>query len=330
MSTAQLVGIVMLAVPLWSAAVPMLDLTGYQLDDGAITIKRNTPLVDPYFSTKALLIASQQGMDVGEVTQKWINWLLVRQLPDGRFMRYCKPSPESAWIACQDADADDAMMAMWVALLAETTRGEMSKELLDSIDRSLTQLEMLRVPATGVYCISATNQVALLMDNVEIYEGYVALSRYFKSHGVPWREKAYAVRAMSVAAAIEKVFWMPSLKRYRVTTQARQEDDFYPDRVAQLYPLLGGLPDIRGDRRSAYKAWLRANKKEWEMFEADYFPWGLVAIAAKSVGDRHTAACWAATAGALRTGPRWNVLEEVVYESLQMNAIGSTTGESSC
>jgi hypothetical protein len=318
------------SVSLGSGAASKLTLSGYQLEDGAITLQRDGSFVDPYFSTKALLIASQQGMDVTEVTQKWVNWLLNRQLPDGRFMRYCRSAEELAWNACQEADADDAMMGMWVALLAETTQGEMPQEMLGSIDRSMTQLKKLRNPVTGTYFISAANQVSLLMDNVEIYEGYVALSRYFQSHGANMRKKEYEVRATAIAASIEQVFWEPSLRRYRVTTQARRADDFYPDRVAQIFPLLGGLPDLRRDRRSAYKAWLRMNKNEWQTLRADYFPWGLVAIVAKLMGDSAVAACWAANAGVLRTGPRWNVLEEAVYEILQTSAISSTVRGLSC
>ncbi|PUA18821.1 hypothetical protein [Glaciimonas sp. PCH181] len=332
--TARIAGAVMLALPLLSVAASGVDLSGYQSEDGAITLKRNVAFVDPYFSTKALLLAAQQGLNVQDMTQKWVRWLLPRQLPDGRFMRYCKTTAASDWVACQDADADDAMMAMWVALLAQTTQGEMSPEIVRSIDRSLTQLESLRVaasannPAKGTYTISATNSVALLMDNVEIYEGYRVLSRYFTAHGPAWRGQAYAVRAQAVAEAIEAVFWDPVLKRYRITTQARQADDFYPDRVAQLFPLLGDLPDIRRDRRAAYKAWLQANKQRWLMLKADYFPWGLVAIAAKRMGDNHTALCWAANAGSLRAGPRWNVLEEVEYAVLSSHVAQSVSASS--
>ena len=115
-----------------------------------------------------------------------------------------------------------------------------------------------------------------------------------------------------------------------MTTQARRAKEFYPDRVAQIYPLLGGLPDLRRDRRSAYESWLRTNKNEWQMLRADYFPWGLVAIVAKSMGDGGVAACWAANAAALRTGPRWNVLEEAVYEILRSAAVNPTTVRPPC
>ena len=334
--TVRLAGAAILAFPLWSGAASNIDLTDYQREDGAITLKRNVDFVDPYFSTKALLLASRHGLNVDDSTQKWVNWLLPRQLPDGRFMRYSKASSVSEWSAGQDADADDAMMAMWVALLAQTTQGDMSEQIVNSIDRALTQLESLRVVENeahsltsakgndngigpGIYKISATNPAGLLMDNVEIYEAYVTLSRYFTAHGPAWRGKAYAARALAVAEAIEKVFWDPALQRYRITTQARQADDFYPDRVAQLFPLLGGLPDVRHDHRSTYKAWLRMNKQRWLMLTADYYPWGLVAIAAKRMGDSHSAQCWAANAEPLRTGSRWNVLEEVEYAIVTSN-----------
>ncbi|MGS0741029.1 hypothetical protein ACVBEF_04200 [Glaciimonas sp. GG7] len=325
---ACIAGAFTLALPLLSVAIAPVDrslsLDGYQREDGAITLKRDTAFVDPYFATKALLLAVQHGLDMREITQKWIAWLLPRQLPDGRFMRYCRYELAAQWLACKDADADDAMMAMWVALLAEATPGEMPVALQNSMDRALTRLESLRVAdgvtGTGVYTISSTNSAALLMDNVEIYEGYSALSRYFAAHGPLWRAKAYTVRAMAVADAIERVFWDPVSERYRITTQVRQSDDFYPDQVAQLYPLLGGLPDICGERRSSrssYHAWMARNKAPWLTLTADYFPWGLVAIAALHMDDKPTALSWVESASGLRAGPRWNVLEEVTYVILR-------------
>jgi hypothetical protein len=321
-------GMLLFAIPLWSAAAPPLTLVGYQMADGEITLQRNGTIIDPYFSTKAVLLAAQQGMDVEPVAQRWIRWLLPRQLPDGRFMRFCRPAPEQAWAACHDADADDAMMAMWLALLAETAQGALSPELLQSAERALTQLEQLRAPDSGVYYISATSKVALLMDNVEIYEAYRTLARYFKQRGDRLKTKMYTARATAVAAAIERVFWLPAQQRYRVTTQARQADNFYPDRVAQIYPMLGRLPDTRHDYAVTYKAWMRANRDDWLAFRADHFPWGLVAIVAQRIGDTGPAHCWASAAEPLRNGPRWNVLEEAALEALRANHVKQVKGQS--
>ncbi len=330
MNAARMACIALLfALPVWSNATA-LKLSDYQLDDGAIVLKRDEPFVDPYFSTKALLIAAQHGLQVNEVARKWVNWLLPRQLADGRFMRFCKQTMASRdWAACHEADADDAMMAMWLALIAETMQDPLPKNILESIERSLKQLEKLRVADSGVYLVSETNKVALLMDNVEIYEGYRALSRHFQKRGDAARAKRYAARASALAAAIERVFWSPAQQRYRITTQTREANDFYPDRLAQLYPLLGDLPDVRNNRAAVYRDWLQANRGNWLALSADEFPWGLVAIAALRMGDLNTAANWNAIAGSLRGSQRWNVLEEAIYEVVDACSV-TTAGAASC
>lgn len=317
MNTVRLACCLLLALPLSTHTVMVLELAEYQLQDGAIPLHRNGPFVDPYFSTKALLLAAQDGMAIDLPAQKWIDWLLPRQAADGRFMRYCKPAPEADWVACKEADADDAMMAIWIAFLVENKKGDLPQEQLTSVERALKQLDQLRDRESGVYFISATNRVALLMDNVEIYEAYRSLARHYKRLGDQPKSQAYANLSRAVAAAIERVFWEPARKRYRASTQWREADDFYPDRVAQIYPWLGRMPDTRGDHAAAYRSWIRANRERWLKFKVDEFPWGLVAIAAQRMGDVQSARCWAGAARSVRPGPRWNVLEEAAFKVLQ-------------
>src|SRR5205807_385490 len=54
----------------------------------------------------------------------------------------------------------------------------------------------------------------------------------------------------------------------------------------------------------------------------DPHPWGLVALAAMKMGDQSSALCWLTHSESLRYSPRWNILEEAVFQGLdrQMQA----------
>eukprot|EP00952_Eustigmatos_sp_NYUAD-ZCMA_P001332 5991-Eustigmatos_ZCMA.PRE.1 len=93
-----------------------LHMPGYQRPDGAITTYLSGDSIDPYFATKALLVAQDAGLDNAAAARRWINWLLPQQLADGRFERYCLKGER--FLPCRPADADDALLATWMELLA--------------------------------------------------------------------------------------------------------------------------------------------------------------------------------------------------------------------
>jgi hypothetical protein len=78
----------------------------------------------------------------------------------------------------------------------------------------------------------------LFMDNLEVW----ALA----DHG--------EADARKLAAAIHATFWDPVNKRYLVSTQLEQRAQkpaFYPDHVAQVFPLLVGYPLLPGSDAGA-------------------------------------------------------------------------------
>src|ERR1700690_339553 len=61
-----------------------------QSPDGAITLNSGGNYVEPYFATKALIVAQDGGLDVHKAAEAWIGWALPRQRPDGLFRRFCR------------------------------------------------------------------------------------------------------------------------------------------------------------------------------------------------------------------------------------------------
>src|SRR5258707_1902245 len=73
----------------------------YQSDDGALLIEANGDYVEPYFATKALIVAQDAGLDVRQAAADWIRWALAHQKKDGRFERYCRKPAKTGGPAAQ-------------------------------------------------------------------------------------------------------------------------------------------------------------------------------------------------------------------------------------
>ncbi len=292
------------------AGAASLTLSGYQRPDGAITTYLGGDSVDPYFAAKALLVAHNAGLDTSAAAGRWIAWQLPRQRDDGRFDRYCLTNQQFA--ACKPADADDALMAVWMELLVSTAPPQgMPDAWKASFDKAARYLDTLRDRRTGVYHISAELPVALLMDNVEISGAFKAIGRYYQrrdeSAGTAWRR-----RAEQLDRDILRVFWRPP-QGYLASTQPRDKTEFYPDIVAQVFPILADIQPGNRTNASAYQSWMRDHRMAWlQMSEVD-FPWGLVALVADKMGDKDAIACWRLRSGQFRHGKHWNVLEEALY-----------------
>ncbi len=295
-----------------------------QAPDGAMTLNPGGNYVEPYFATKALIVAQDGGLDIHEAAEAWIEWALPRQRPDGLFRRFCRGnqsgnnsnSSSDDWRDCAPADADDSMLALWMQLLyrMEPPSG-MPPEWQHSLELSERQLAKLRNRRLGVYHISRRNHVALLMDNVEVYAALKDVAQVQLRLDDP-AGASTAAKADQLGAAIQRIFWDHRRQRFRPSMQ-KTPPAFYPDSVAQVYPWLADLNGPGQDPRQAWEKWKQAYGDGWIERHYDTHPWGLVALAAEKLGDASTAACWTSQSESLRGSGSWNVLEEAVWQSLR-------------
>jgi hypothetical protein len=291
-----------------------------QSPDGAITLNSGGNYVEPYFATKALIVAQDGGLDVQGAAHSWIGWALPRQRPDGLFHRFCRPdnhdNHNDAWRDCAAADADDSMLALWMQLLYRMAPATgMPPEWQRSVTLATMQLAKLRNRRLGVYHISRRNHVALLMDNIEVYAALKDVAKVQQR----WHDPAAAAtdaRAEQLGAAIQRIFWDRHARRFRPSMQ-KTRPAFYPDSVAQVYPWLADVNGPGQDPRQAWKEWKHAFGAGWMERRYDSHPWGLVALAAEKLGDTTSAACWTSQSDSLRGSSSWNVLEEAVWQSLR-------------
>lgn len=299
-----------------------LDLAGYAHADGAITILHGGPASDPYFAMQALLLARENGLDTTAPAEKFARWLVPRQKPDGTFDRFCRVAGGGGWVACKTADADDSLLALWMKLLdtmPETVAS--SAQLRKSYQVSKASLEHLFQPSRGIYMVSPVYLHGLFMDNLEVW-----------SHKDNLGPGARAETAR-LARSIHETFWDPAARKFLVSTQLEQrgrEPAFYPDHVAQVFPLLVGFPLLPSDASKHYNQWMRQYRALWlSQGEADY-PWGLVAVLALRQGDVSSARCWLREAGGMRHSARWAVTDEVSLQILSARGLKAAPAGADC
>jgi hypothetical protein len=307
-----------------SASERPFNPNGYQHPDGAISLHHKGDFVEPYFATKALLLAKEAGLDVHQSVQQWIQWLLPRQQRDGRFGRYCR-KPGIDWQMCSAADADDSMLALWLELIyTNAPDSGLPKQWQESARRAKASLDMLRNSRLGVYHVSRQNHVALLMDNVEVYSALEAVARTEERFGQREQATATHKEAEKLNLAIQRVFWNKHAEWFRPSIQ-RTRPEFYPDVVAQVYPWLANMPmKFNVQSRDAWTRWRDRFAVDWLDKKHDPHPWGLVAMAAVKFGDHDSAVCWLSRSEPLRFSSNWNVLEEAAFQAVEIK-LGETS-----
>ena len=299
-----------------------IQLEGYADASGAISIVKNGTTADPYFALQALLLAYDNGMDISAPAEKFIRWLLPFQKPDGTFDRFCKRTPVGKWEACKPADADDSLLALWMRLL-EIKPALLAKEPLwaKSHAASKAALKNLYQPSRGVYMVSPVVLHGLFMDNLEVWSLKASLG------------KTNSAESKALAEAINRTFWNPVNKQFTVSTQLEQgaqKPAFYPDSVAQIFPLLVDFPLLPKPSRAYYQEWMKSNRTDWlAQGELDY-PWGLLAVLAVRQGDKVTAGCWLRTVTSMRHSARWAVTDEVSLQILQHRKIAPAAAGAPC
>jgi hypothetical protein len=313
----------LMACSIFAKAAPQqLELSGYMDEAGAITVLHRGDSADPYFAMQALLLAHENGMDISVPAEKFVNWLVQHQKPDGTFDRFCL-NDDKKWFPCKAADADDSLLAIWIKLL-ETMPEQLKKNpiWMNSYVTSKTSLDRLFQPSRGVYMVSPLILHGLFMDNLEVWSVKVHL-----------KEPAKTVEAKQLAQAIHDTFWDPVNQRFLVSTQLEQRSAkpaFYPDHVAQVFPLLVDFPLLPKESKLYYRNWMAEHRAAWlSQGKVDY-PWGLLAVLALRQNDKASARCWLREAQPLRHSSRWAITDEASWQILLSKGLTPAAKNDNC
>lgn len=291
-----------------------LDLSAYQRPDGAITLHRQDGRVDPYFAIKALWAARQMGDPATVETKAWINWLVSRQSPEGGFARYCEQP--NGWQACDQADADDSLLAMWIELLYEAAPRRMPPQWAHSAQLAERALMSLLDRKSGVYRAGQNIEDALLMDNVEVYAALRRVGELQRAAGDRTGGERHLAQARALRIAMAKVFRPNKKELLRWSSGDDSSVAFYPYALAHLYPWLHGMDTEGFGDIVNWEQWLDRYGEQWLTRSGDSYPWGLVAMLALREKSFPAVRRWLDTAPSLRDGANWNVLEEAILQGL--------------
>ena len=135
----------------------------------------------------------------------------------------------------------------------------------------------------GITQVSEENTTAYLMDNLEVWKGLHELE-------LAGLEDTQAISEMrkKIQAQIENIFWDDANQRWRIigNSDLYDQTEFYPDGVAQIYPLIYEfLVKEKKKQRILYDQftekfqWQKLNKKR------NGFLWAMTGMAAAQMGD---------------------------------------------
>jgi hypothetical protein len=217
----------------------------------------------------------------------------------------CPPGLAAA--LCEHVDAADSTAAS-LLVLADTYRRHAAgvqvlqePEVLAALEAAAATLQRLTQPG-GLTWAKPSHRVVYLMDAVEVAAGWRAWSRLQQEVFMqPLAARTSAARALRAEAAIGERLWDAGAGQWRVSLGATkaQPARWYPDTVAQAWPLLWGGAELersRGAWQTAARRWQGSEHWARSNVDPDGFWWPAVAVAAHCVGDGDAARTWAGRA----------------------------------
>ena len=246
--------------------------------------------VNPYFACMAALglLAETKNCPITETEKKavgryldWHTGILLET--DGKMGIYRKESGKL--IYKEKADSEDGYLGMYLFLMGEylekTESTDLSEDWEKGIRLALKKLQSLM--QDGITQVSEENTTAYLMDNLEVWKGLYQLEQT----GV---EDARLIRALreKLQKQIEITFWDAENQKWRISRSSEAYDptEFYPDGVAQVYPLIYGFP-IREKKKQKVLYNQFTETFQWQELSKENrtFLWTMTGMAAAQVED---------------------------------------------
>ena len=184
---------------------------------------------------------------------------------DGKMGIYRKESGKL--IYKEKVDSEDGYLGMYLFLmgkyLEKTENTDLPEYWKKGISLALKKIQSLM--RDGITQVSEENTTAYLMDNLEVWKGLHELE-------LAGLEDTQAISEMrkKIQAQIENIFWDDANQRWRIigNSDLYDQTEFYPDGVAQIYPLIYEFPvkekkkqKILYDQFTEKFQWQKLNKK---------------------------------------------------------------------
>ncbi len=275
-------------------------LATQQLPDGAMLYTSTE--IEPYFANLAAIGWLEDETRIPQV-EAWMSWYIAHLNWPDRWGEYGTVYDYSVAGITETSlntfDSADSYAATFLSL-AETlwntgdagaqsfikdTIGQYNLKVIGNVITNLQQ-------RNGLVYAMPTHQVEYLMDNSEDYRGlmdfaHLAAQAWGDTAAASW----YTAHARAIQAGIQGILYIQSSGLYRpyAGSDAPNLKTWYPDSVAQLYPMVHG---VIAPGSSPSKITYAAFNQSWPGWvdlsfnSRDEFPWVVVSYAAFLTQDK--------------------------------------------
>lgn len=251
----------------------------------------------PYFANMAAL-AMLTRKDGYEPVRRYLTWYLQHlNVPDkhklvGTVYDYTKSG--DSWVPTYDYDSADSYAATFMSLLLNYASATHDLQLLVDHFQEVTDVAevMLKLQdKDGLIWAKPRHYVKYLMDNAENVRGLEDAATLMQALGRDDLAERYGSAANKVEAGIEKKLWLEDTGLYAWAMYGRwwacrPRLKWYPDTIAQVYPIVFGLVAPESERAVQLYSYLNERYPNWTAGEFDdRFPWTILAMVAVQMDD---------------------------------------------
>lgn len=272
-------------------------LARLQLADGSIPMARGNTRIVPYFTNLGLMGLADNPA-YADTVRRWIEWYTSNlNRPDALGVMGTIYDHEVSYGRARPTrnyDSSDAYAATFLTLVRAYYDTTGDAELLRAIESDLRlvagAVHATMDPADGLTYAKPDYPVKYLMDNAEVYRGLVDWSYLLQE---VFGDEEGARKVQQDAGAVRESL----LAMWRGTGFAYAKDprgqlygpnwqQWYPDAVAQLFPIWAGV--LAPDDPRAVRIWetFNAHHAQWTVHgHPDPFPGAVVGYVAALMGD---------------------------------------------
>lgn len=279
-------------------------LAGTQLDSGAIALNPQKQSINPYFANFAAL-ALLEGEAYRDDIRRYLQWYLAHlNRPDvygltGTIYDYrleqLEPGKPPVEVSTGEYDSADSYAATFLMVVQRYLEVTGDRQFIEEnlADLQLVAGVMVKLQdKDGLLWERPTKKQKFLMDNSEAFAGFRAWAMILDSIGKPEEAGDFYARAERVRRGVLTRMYRPRQQEFLWMIDGRGKGTgpnwsrWYPDAVAQLYPLLFGVVPPNDARAiSVYQEFNRSHPGWPDLAKEDPFPWVLVAYSAAMMGE---------------------------------------------
>jgi hypothetical protein len=260
--------------------------------------------VVPYFSNLAVQTLVRHGDSKRPEIRVYLQWYVDHTNPDGSIDDFERVNgmlvPTGAY------DSADSYAATFLSLVADYERASGDKDFVRQNWLRLGQIGGLLASLQdidGLIWAKPGYRVKFLMDNAEDYRGLLDYADLLARYDSPEAASYTYEMVDRLAAGVQSKLWLDESQSFAWALYGRYlkalpRHKFYPDDVAQLYPIVYGLLSPMSSRAQNLYGQFNQHYPYWseEPLPDDNFPWAVLAYAATLMGDRDRAAGYLAYA----------------------------------